>query len=98
MFKIFREGFEELFREMVGDFGASKLRIIHQKKDTYGIDIKVSFKDGQACLDWQTFSGGEKTIVALCIILSLQKVDPAPFYILDEFDAALDENYRENCA
>ena len=25
-------------------------------------------------------------------------VDPAPFYILDEFDAALDENYRENCA
>ena len=46
MFKIFREGFEELFREMVGDFGASKLRIIHQKKDTYGIDIKVSFKDG----------------------------------------------------
>ncbi|KAM3141953.1 hypothetical protein pb186bvf_006039 [Paramecium bursaria] len=98
MFQRFKEAFEQLFREMVGECGETKVKVMHLKKDKFGINIRVSFKEGQSCLDWQTFSGGEKTIVALCIILSLQMVDPAPFYILDEFDAALDENYRENCA
>lgn len=31
-------------------------------------------------------------------MMAVQKCQPAPFYILDEFDAALDDNYRQNIA
>lgn len=44
--------------------------------------------------NWTTLSSGEKTVVAFTIVIALSKCDPAPFYILDEFDAALDDNYR----
>ena len=39
-------------------------------------------------------SGGQKSVVALTFILALQKCDPAPFYLFDEVDAALDPDYR----
>ncbi|XLT64939.1 hypothetical protein HN873_021378, partial [Arachis hypogaea] len=39
-------------------------------------------------------SGGQKTVVALTLIFAIQRCDPAPFYIFDEIDAALDPQYR----
>eukprot|EP00959_Pyramimonas_sp_CCMP1952_P439535 9201707-Pyramimonas_sp.AAC.1 len=39
-------------------------------------------------------SGGQKAVVALSLIFSIQRVDPAPFYLFDEIDAALDAQYR----
>ena len=41
-----------------------------------------------------SLSGGQKSLVALAFIFALQRVDPAPFYILDEPDAHIDEHYR----
>lgn len=35
-------------------------------------------------------SGGQKAVVAICFIFAIQKLDAAPFYIMDEFDSALD--------
>ena len=40
-------------------------------------------------------SGGQKTLVALALILAIQRCDPAPFYLFDEIDAALDPQYRQ---
>lgn len=37
-------------------------------------------------------------MIAFAIVIALQKCEPAPFYILDEFDAALDDNYRMQIA
>jgi hypothetical protein len=31
-------------------------------------------------------SGGQKSVVALCLILAVQKIDPVPFYLFDEVD------------
>ena len=43
-------------------------------------------------------SGGQKSVVALTLILALQQCDPAPFYLFDEVDAALDVEYRRALA
>merc|ERR1712196_89859 len=39
-------------------------------------------------------SGGQKALVALTIIFAIQRCDPAPFYLFDEIDQALDSTYR----
>ena len=43
-------------------------------------------------------SGGQKTLVALTLIFAIQKCDPAPFYLFDEIDQALDPQYRKSVA
>lgn len=40
------------------------------------------------------FSRGQQTVIAISLILALQRCDPAPFYLFDEIDSALDTNYR----
>ena len=41
-------------------------------------------------------SGGQRSLVALALVLSLCMFKPAPFYILDEVDAALDLSHTQN--
>jgi len=45
-------------------------------------------------MNMKQLSGGQKTVVALALIFAIQKCDPAPFYLFDEIDAALDTEYR----
>ncbi|KAI8025943.1 Structural maintenance of chromosomes protein 3 [Camellia lanceoleosa] len=45
-------------------------------------------------LSMKQLSGGQKTVVALTLIFAIQRCDPAPFYLFDEIDAALDPQYR----
>jgi len=60
-----------------------------------GISIKISFTGKSAeTLEMNQLSGGQKTLVALTLIFAIQKCDPAPFYLFDEIDQALDPQYR----
>ena len=43
-------------------------------------------------------SGGQKAVVAACLIFAIQQIEAAPFYIMDEFDSALDANYCQGIA
>lgn len=43
-------------------------------------------------------SGGQKAVVAACLIFAIQEIDSSPFYILDEFDGALDPDYCQGIA
>lgn len=53
----------------------------------------MSFGSGEN-LVMKQLSGGQKTLVALALIFAIQRCDPAPFYLFDEIDAALDPQYR----
>ena len=48
--------------------------------------------------DLNQLSGGQKSLVALTMIFAIQKCDPAPFYLFDEIDAALDPAHRRSVA
>lgn len=48
--------------------------------------------------DMQQLSGGQKSLVALTLIFAIQKCDPAPFYLFDEIDQALDSQHRKAVA
>lgn len=51
---------------------------------------------GKKIKDLRLASGGEKSLITLAFIFALQQFQPAPFYILDEIDAALDETNARN--
>ncbi|KAF8098262.1 hypothetical protein N665_0270s0033 [Sinapis alba] len=59
-----------------------------------GVKVKVSFTGQGETQSMKQLSGGQKTVVALALIFAIQQCDPAPFYLFDEIDAALDPQYR----
>ncbi|CCK68956.1 cohesin subunit SMC3 KNAG_0B05230 [Huiozyma naganishii CBS 8797] len=64
-----------------------------------GVSISVSFSSKKnEQLRVEQLSGGQKTVCAIALILAIQMVDPAPFYLFDEIDAALDKQYRTSVA
>ncbi|GAB0091255.1 Structural maintenance of chromosomes protein [Sergentomyia squamirostris] len=64
-----------------------------------GIGIRVSFTGADAEMrEMNQLSGGQKSLVALALIFSIQKCDPAPFYLFDEIDQALDAQHRKAVA
>lgn len=60
-----------------------------------GLEIKVAFND-----TWKEslneLSGGQRSLVALSLVLAMLLFKPAPIYILDEVDAALDISHTQN--
>ncbi|CAN1158199.1 Structural maintenance of chromosomes protein 3 [Linum perenne] len=59
-----------------------------------GVKVKVSFTGQGETQSMKQLSGGQKTVVAMTLIFAIQRCDPAPFYLFDEIDAALDPQYR----
>jgi structural maintenance of chromosome 3 (chondroitin sulfate proteoglycan 6) len=63
-----------------------------------GVGIKVRFSQVGENYMMSQLSGGQKALVALALIFSIQRCDPAPFYLFDELDQALDSTYRASVA
>lgn len=58
----------------------------------------MSFSGTDETKEMQMLSGGQKSLVALAMIFAIQRCDPAPFYLFDEIDAALDAQHRKAVA
>lgn len=60
-----------------------------------GLEVKIGF-NGLWKESLNELSGGQRSLVALSLILAMLKYKPAPLYILDEVDAALDLSHTQN--
>jgi len=59
-----------------------------------GVGVKVRFSRSSENFLMSQLSGGQKALVAMALIFAIQRCDPAPFYLFDELDQALDSTYR----
>jgi len=93
-FKEVLERVSETFNEMVQRFwqgGEGRLILTEgQTLAESGVEVKVKLP-GKAEQDLLSLSGGEKAVVGLCFLFALLKINPAPFVLLDEVDAPLDD-------
>ena len=74
-------------------FGGGKGEIILEQPDNClesPIEIKIQ-PPGKSVQNINLFSGGEKSLAAMALLFSVLKVQPAPFCIYDEVEAALDD-------
>ncbi len=83
-----RKEFKQVFYELTG--GEADLVLEDPENIDSGLLIKASPK-GKKLLNIDLLSGGEKTLTAIAFLFAIQRFKPAPFYILDEVDAALDK-------
>jgi structural maintenance of chromosome 3 (chondroitin sulfate proteoglycan 6) len=91
---------EDLPNNEIGSQGLSQNNSGPPTFDNFtGVSIRVSFSGSAAEMkDMQQLSGGQKSLVALAFIFAIQKCDPAPFYLFDEIDQALDPQHRKAVA
>lgn len=77
-------------KEDNNDFLAEEINIMDEnKEEETGIEISVSHPQKRISLEM--LSGGERSLVAISLLFAVSQVNPPPFLILDETDAALDE-------
>ena len=93
---------EDTDNEMDSDDGSGKKKAFDPENPDVsiykGVGIKVRFSEVGENFIMSQLSGGQKALVALALIFAIQRCDPAPFYIFDELDQALDSSYRQAVA
>ena len=97
MFDQINHEFNDIFRSL---YGGGKARLILEDPTDIlntGIDIDAQ-PPGKAVQNNMLFSGGEKSLIALCVLFAILKVKPVPLVILDEVEAALDQGNVERFA
>jgi len=80
--------FNNIFVKMIG--GTASLELENPQDLESGLILRASPR-GKTLLNIDAMSGGEKSLTALAFLFAVQKYKPAPFYVLDEIDAALDK-------
>ncbi|MBP8593350.1 MAG: chromosome segregation protein SMC [Ruminococcus sp.] len=89
-FQIINSNFKSIFTELFG--GGKAELILSDPEDVLGSGIEISVAPpGKVIKNLISLSGGEQSFVAIAIYFAILKLRPAPFCILDEIDAALDE-------
>jgi len=93
--------FTETFSEIAKQFnyyfnilftgGRAKLELGEDEEKNLGVEISAS-PPGKKNQSLNVLSGGERTLTSLALLFAILSVNPSPFCVLDEVDAALDES------
>ncbi len=89
-FDIINRNFGEVFKEL---FGGGKAEITLEDENNIlecGININIQ-PPGKKLQSMMLLSGGEKAFTAIALLFAILKMNPAPFCVLDEIEAALDD-------
>ena len=89
-FRAINENFGRVFAELFGGGEASLMLEDESDVLSSGIGIRVA-PPGKVIKKLEALSGGEQALVAISIYFAILAVNPAPFCILDEIEAALDD-------
>ncbi|MER6157494.1 chromosome segregation protein SMC [Streptomyces sp. NPDC001868] len=95
--QVFTEAFWDTAREFEGVFGrlfpGGEGRLILTDPDnmlTTGVDVEAR-PPGKKVKRLSLLSGGERSLTAVAMLVSIFKARPSPFYVMDEVEAALDD-------
>lgn len=89
-FKLINKNFKETFMQLFGG-GYAELTLTDETNVLEcGIEIEVQ-PPGKKLQNMMLLSGGEKAFTAIALLFAILKINPAPFCILDEIEAALDD-------
>ena len=90
-FETANKNFQTMFTRLFGG-GEAKLVLLENEEDPLecGIDI-IARPPGKRPQSVTLLSGGERTMTAVALLFSIFMIKPAPFCMLDELDAALDD-------
>ena len=89
-FEIINKNFGEVFKELFGGGMAEVTLTDEENILECGIDITVQ-PPGKKLQNMTLLSGGEKAFTAIALLFAILKINPAPFCVLDEIEAALDD-------
>jgi chromosome segregation protein len=83
--------FDKVFKEMFGG-GKGSLELV-EDEDVLEAGIRIIAQPpGKKLQNMMQLSGGEKALTAIALLFAIQNLKPSPFCLLDEIEAALDEN------
>ena len=89
-FDVINKNFSEVFKELFGG-GQATLKLEDEENVLEcGIEITVQ-PPGKKLQNMMLLSGGEKAFTAIALLFAILKINPAPFCVLDEIEAALDD-------
>ena len=89
-FEVINKNFGEVFKELFGG-GMAEVTLTDETNILEcGIDITVQ-PPGKKLQNMTLLSGGEKAFTAIALLFAILKINPAPFCVLDEIEAALDD-------
>ncbi len=90
-FKDIRVEFDKAFKELFG--GGKGTLELTEEEDILEAGIKIIAQPpGKKLQNMMQLSGGEKALTAIALLFAIQNLKPSPFCLLDEIEAALDEN------